>query len=292
MATAPRPEVTITSPAEGNRLRANADSTIIASIFDPAGITTNVQFYVDGIKVSDNTTYFSWKPTQTGSHALQAVALTSDCDTIYSTPVNVVVVVMYPPVVTLESPANEQNFSPSQQPLLRALATDQDGAITNLVLTLDAVEIGATNGHMLEILATNITAAGMGCRPWRLTTTDWKAFPTPCDFILNGVKNHSIPMPEQLAAQALSATEIELSWLPVATNELTQSILIERWDAPNRNGLKSIRLALVLRTTTTHRWILSRTTAIASPAWITAAFVPVIPPRRMRPPGRLCRIMP
>ena len=95
----PRPTVTITSPAVGNRVRAGFESIIVASLYDPGQLTTNVQFLVDGIKVSDNSSYFSWMPTQLGGHSLQAVALTSDGESVASAIINVTVAEMFPPVV-------------------------------------------------------------------------------------------------------------------------------------------------------------------------------------------------
>ena len=229
--TAPRPVVTITSPVEGGRVRAGAETVVIADLDDLAGITTNVQFYVDGLKVADNTTYFSWTPTQIGSHGLQAVALTSDGDSISSSPVNVMVVVMYSPVVTLLSPTNNQHFVAGTLPTLSAQATDADGSITNLSLMLDATVLGSTNDVALTVPVTSLTP---GWHTATATATDNDGLSTSASavtFYVDRQPNLTLPVPDQLAAQSLSATEIQLAWVLVATNELTQSMLIERWDA-------------------------------------------------------------
>ncbi len=74
----PPPVVTITAPSNGGVIMAGASTTIIANVDDPGLLTTNLQLYVDELKVSDNTNQFVWTPTQLGSHALQAAILTSD----------------------------------------------------------------------------------------------------------------------------------------------------------------------------------------------------------------------
>ncbi|HLP75599.1 MAG TPA: Ig-like domain-containing protein, partial [Candidatus Paceibacterota bacterium] len=226
----PRPVVNITHPAGGSRIRANAESIIIASLDDPASITTNVQFFVDGTLAYQNSTYFAWTPTVLGTHTLRCVALTSDGDSVSSALVSVTVAEMYPPTVTISTPTNGQRFAFDALPTLGATATDSDGSISNLTLTLDFTVVGETNGGSLQVLTTNVTA---GWHELLAQATDndglGAASPVVRFFIERG-ENLSLQIPDHLAAAAISATEIQLSWLSIATNELTQSVLIERWN--------------------------------------------------------------
>jgi Fungalysin metallopeptidase (M36)/IgGFc binding protein/Bacterial Ig domain/K319L-like, PKD domain/Fungalysin/Thermolysin Propeptide Motif/Fibronectin type III domain len=227
----PRPVITITSPADGSRVQANAETLITASLTDPASLTTNVQFHVDGVEVSNNTVSCGWTPTQLGGHVLQALALTSDGDSITSAPVNVTVAVMYPPVVTLLSPTNGQRFPSDLQPLLQAQASDADGVISNLSLSLDSAVLGNTNGVQLEIVDTNIAP---GWHEAAAQATDNDGLSSSSDsvsFYVDRREDLTLPAPDQLTAEAISAAEIRLTWQPVSTNGRAQSILIERWDA-------------------------------------------------------------
>ena len=229
----PRPVVTITSPAAGNRVRAGVESFIIASLFDPGQLTTNVQFFVDGTKVSDNTSYFSWTPTQVGGHALQAVALTSDGDSIASPIINVIVAQMFPPVVNLLSPTNDQLFASGTIPVPTAEATDADGTITNLTLTLDNSVLAETNIAAMTVSATNATP-GWHEVVARATDNDGLSASTEVvHFFIDRDENDALPVPDQLQAVAISTTEIKLAWQFIITNQLPQKILVQRWDAAN-----------------------------------------------------------
>ncbi len=229
----PRPVVTITSPAAGSRLRAAAESFIIASLDDPGQLTTNVQFYVDGAKISDNTSYYSWTPTQLGGHALQAVALTSDGDSIASPIVNVTVAKMSPPVVNILSPTNGQLFTSGTVPVVNAQATDSDAPITNLTLTLDSAILDQTSAAALAVATTNITSGWHEAVAQATDNNGLSASSAVISFFVDRGENEALPVPDQLAVTALSATQIQLSWSPIATNELTQNILVQRWDPLN-----------------------------------------------------------
>jgi hypothetical protein len=226
---APRPVVTIDSPVDGSRVRANAETVVAASLNDPAGIATNVQFYLDGALASQNSVYFVWTPTVLGAHSLQCIAFTADGDSITSAPVNVTVAVMNPPTVSILTPTNGQYFVAGSQPLFSAVANDSDGLVTNLVLTLDSMVVGGTNGGVLQV-STNLTP---GWHDLAAQATDNDGLSTvsdPVRFFLDWGENLTLPTPDQLAANALSATEIQLTWAPVATNDLTQSVIVERWN--------------------------------------------------------------
>ena len=227
----PRPVVTITSPITGNRLRAGVESLIIASLIDPGQLITKVQFLVDGTKVSDNTPYFSWTPTQLGSHALQAVALTSDGDSILSPVINVTVAEMFPPVINLLSPTNDELFTSGTIAVIRAEAADADGSITNLTLTLDSSVLAETN---VAALALPVTNASPGWHEAVAQATDNDGLSASTEvvrFFIDRGENESLPVPDPLLATAISSTEIELDWQFIITNPLPQKILIQRWDA-------------------------------------------------------------
>ncbi|MEJ0089785.1 MAG: M36 family metallopeptidase [Limisphaerales bacterium] len=238
----PRPQLAITSPTDGSRVRVGVESVIIASLFDPGNLTTNVQFFADSVKVSDNSTYYSWTPAQIGGHALQAIALTSDGENVSSAIVNVTVAEMFPPVVNLLSPTNNQLFASGIAPLLSAQAVDSDGLITNLTLTLDNTTVAETNLAFLSVTATNARPGWHQAVAEAADNDGLTASSEIVSFFVERSVNTALPVPGQFAARALSATEIELSWSPVGTNGLPQNILVQRWDF---TGLQWIEITQV-----------------------------------------------
>lgn len=230
----PAPQLVITEPVAGSTVRANADDLVVVKLTDPAGLATNLEFYVDGVMLTNAfTTYFTWTPTLLGNHTLQVVAAGSDGSRISSAVVGVTAAVLYPPTVAIISPANDARFASNSQPVLLAEALDSDGAITNLTLTLDDVEIAETNGPVLQLTATNIGGGLHTLLAQAVDNSGLGGISDTVNFFVERSENPSLPVPNQLTATALSANEILLTWQPIATNDLTSAFIVERWDASN-----------------------------------------------------------
>ena len=166
--------------------------------------------------------YIPWTPDSIGSHALTVVAADWNGNQVASAPVNVTVVVMHPPTVTVTSPADGAHFTVETLPPLRAEAGDPDGIVTNLVLELDGAALGETNGMALELPATNVLG-GWHTVLARATDNDGlTTASTAVSFFIERGEDASLPVPEQLVAQTFSATEIRLNWLPLPTNTTGQ----------------------------------------------------------------------
>jgi VCBS repeat-containing protein len=226
----PPPQVVITSPTEGSRLALERETVVAVDVNDPAQAVTNLELAVDGIKVAESpSSYIPWTPNSTGSHALTVVAADWNGHRVASAPVNVTVVEMHPPTVTVTSPADGIHFTVETLPPLSAEASDSDGMVTNLVLELDGTVLGETNGTTLELPAINVlggwhTVLARATDNDSLTTAS-----TAVSFFIERSEDANLPVPEELVAQAVSATEIRLNWLPLPTNTPASSVLVERW---------------------------------------------------------------
>jgi hypothetical protein len=226
---APQPVVTLTTPVDGSQVPVNEETVVVVNLYDPAALITDVRFYVNGTLVGQNATRFAWTPTQLGSNALQCVARTTEGNSISSETVNVTVAEMHPPTVSLLSPTNGQWFVAGSVPLLSAQASDPDGSLTLLTLTLDRTVLAEGAGTTLEAPA----SATPGWHEAAAEAIDNDGLETASEvirFFIERSENPVLPVPAQLSAIALSASEIQLSWLPLATNELMQCIIVERWD--------------------------------------------------------------
>lgn len=104
----PPPEIVIISPINGDRLVLEQETLVEVDVNDPAQAVTNIELLVDGVKAVDSPdSYISWIPYFIGIHQLTAVAADWNGNWVTSAPVNVAVVVMYPPTVTVTSPPTE-----------------------------------------------------------------------------------------------------------------------------------------------------------------------------------------
>ncbi len=228
----PPPEVVITSPKNGDRLAVEQETLVAVDVNDPAQAVTNLELLVDGIKVTDSLdSYIPWTPASTGNHTLTVVAADWNGNRVTSAPVTLAVVEMHPPTVTIISPTDETHFTAETLPPLDAEASDPDGTVTNLTLELDGAVLGKTNSGVLELVVTNILG-GWHTVQARATDNDWlTGTSASVSFFIERSVDASLPVPAQLAAEALSATEIRLNWQPLPTNTPAGSVLVERWNS-------------------------------------------------------------
>jgi len=228
--TPPPPQVVITSPSEGTRLALGQETIIAVDVTDPAQAVTNLELLVAGNKVADSLdSYIPWTPASTGSHTLAVVAADWNGNRVASAPVNVTVVEMHPPTVTVTSPADGIHFTAETLPPLGAAASDSDGTVTNLTLELDGTMLGETNGTTLELSATNILG-GWHTVLARATDNDGLVGSSSAvSFFIERSEDASLPVPDQFMAETVSAAEIRLGWQSLPTNTPASSVLVERW---------------------------------------------------------------
>jgi VCBS repeat-containing protein len=226
----PAPVVVITSPKNGDRLGLGQETLVAVDVNDPAQAVTNLELVVDGVKVMDSLdSYIPWTPGSIGSHQLTAVAADWNGHRVASAPVNVSVVEMHPPTVTVTSPADGIHFTAETLPPLVAAASDLDGIVTNLTLELDGTMLGETNGTTLELSATNVLGGWHTVIAHATDNDGLTTASTAVSFFIERSEDASLPVPAQLAAQAVSATEIRLGWQSLPTNTPASRVLVERW---------------------------------------------------------------
>lgn len=139
----PPPTVSITSPANGASFTAPANITINANASDANGIN-RVEFYRNGVLLNtDATSPYAHTMTNVaaGNYALTAKAFDNLGANTTSSVVNITVGTgaNQPPVVSVTSPSNNQNFTFPSNVTLQANATDADGTINKVELYLNNI---------------------------------------------------------------------------------------------------------------------------------------------------------
>jgi hypothetical protein len=227
----PPPEIVITSPKDGDRLALGQETLVAVDVNDPAQAVTNLELVVDGVKVADSLdSNIPWIPGSIGSHQLTAAAADWNGNQVMSAPVNVTVVEMHPPTVTVTSPADGIHFTAETLPPLVAAASDLDGIVTNLTLELDGTMLGETNGTTLELPVTNVVGGWHTVVARAIDNDGLIGVSATVSFFIERSEDASLPVPAQFAAEAVSATEIRLNWQPLPTNTPAESVLVERWN--------------------------------------------------------------
>lgn len=143
VAANPAPNVSITSPSNGDGFITGDVVTINATATDNGSVTL-VEFLVDGVVVgSDNTSPYSFDYTATlGNHTLRARATDDEGAIGLSTIVNISVLNNVPPTSQITSPAAGSLFTAPAVITITSNATDADGTVTQVEYFVNGVSIG------------------------------------------------------------------------------------------------------------------------------------------------------
>lgn len=129
------PAVAFSAPTNTQSFLAPASIALAATASDDDGVVTNVAFFVDGVKLGDDTTTpyeFTWNSPTVAAHVLTAVATDDLGGTKVSASVNVVVYdALGTPVAAVTSPANGAVMEGPTNLLITATANALNG-VTNV----------------------------------------------------------------------------------------------------------------------------------------------------------------
>ncbi len=166
------PVVGITSPASGS-VSGTVTVTANASASDGVGVAS-VQFQLDGADLGPALTAapytYSWDTTAAvGSHTLTAIAIDAVGNTATSTPVNVTVLDVTPPTVSLTAPASGASVSGTVN--VTASASDNVG-VTSVQFQLDGANLGAAVTASPYTFSWNTTTATGGTHTLTAVASD------------------------------------------------------------------------------------------------------------------------
>ena len=148
------PTVGITAPAAGSSVGVNLPQVITATAASTGGFITGVQFLVNGVTLSTDTSFpyvGAWTPTALGTYALSALATDNLGNVTTSAPVSIVVAASASPTVNLTNPASGSGYTVGSGISITANAADSDGTISQVAFLV--------NGSILSTDATSPYAA-------------------------------------------------------------------------------------------------------------------------------------
>jgi RHS repeat-associated protein len=127
------PSVTLTNPADGQIFVAPSNIQIDATAVDAAGFVVSLEFFADATslgKLTNPPWSLTWSNAPYGSHMLQAVA--TDNSLLKGTSSPVAITIRVRPMITIDTPTNNQTFAAPANISVSATASDVDGMVTNV----------------------------------------------------------------------------------------------------------------------------------------------------------------
>ncbi|MEP2026416.1 MAG: glycosyl hydrolase family 18 protein [Reichenbachiella sp.] len=140
------PSVSITSPSDNDSFE-EGSITIDASASDSDGSVILVEFFVDGSKVGEDSSFpYSYAQAYTaGSYVLTTVATDDEGATTTSSAVNITVTeagANVPPTVSITSPSEGVSFVEGTTVTIAADANDSDGSVTKVEFFTGTTKLG------------------------------------------------------------------------------------------------------------------------------------------------------
>jgi hypothetical protein len=129
------PSVGITAPAAGSSVGVNLPQVITASAASTGGFITGVQFLVNGVTLSTDTSFpyiGAWTPTALGTYTLSALATDNSGNVTTSAPVSIIVAASAAPTVNLTNPVSGSGYTVGSGISITANAADSDGTISQV----------------------------------------------------------------------------------------------------------------------------------------------------------------
>ncbi len=140
------PSISIISPKDGTTFQFSDPILFNVETEDPDGLILKVEYYINGV-LTTTRTYpdfsFSWNNAPIGDHEIVAFATDNDGAKVASAPITITIS-NTPPVVTINTPLNNQTFDSDDQVVINTTVTDADGTISKVEFYLNDSLIGTT----------------------------------------------------------------------------------------------------------------------------------------------------
>jgi hypothetical protein len=240
------PTVSLASPASGASFVAPATITITANASDIDGGITKVDFYRGTISLGTDTTApyeFTWSNVSVGSYSLTAKVTDNSGAVATSSAVSITVNPNAPPTVSLTSPASGATFIAPATITITADAADVDGAITKVDFYRGSTLIGTDTTAPYEFIWSDVDTGNYSLKAKATSDNGAYTYSSTVNITVNDVLPNA---PSDLAATAISSSQINLSWTDNSLNENT--FRIER----STNGVSFAQIGFVGAGVTTY----------------------------------------
>jgi len=143
------PFITITSPAKSNTFTSPATILIEATVSDPDGSISKVEFYNGATKLGEKLSYpftYTWKDVTEGTYSLTAVATDNLNSKTVSDVVTAVVeksfsAVNQLPTIIITHPNNGKKYKKHDNVIIEAVASDPDGTIDKVTFKSGSITL-------------------------------------------------------------------------------------------------------------------------------------------------------
>jgi len=133
------PSISIISPTDGASFQSSDPVLFDVEANDTDGFIQKVEYYINGTLVATRPSpdfAYTWNNAPVGEHEIVAYAIDNDGAKVASAPVTITIL-NTPPVVTINTPANNQTFDSDDQIIINATVTDADGSISKVEFYLN-----------------------------------------------------------------------------------------------------------------------------------------------------------
>lgn len=155
------PTVSLTSPVNGFSVNQVTTISIAATATDADGSISKVEFYNGTTLLNTDVTApysYTWTGVIAGTYAIKAIAF-DNLNATTTSSISTITVNNVAPTVTLNTPSNNQVFTPAPQTVsLTATATDADGTISKVEFYNGATLLNTDLTAPYEFIWTGVTA--------------------------------------------------------------------------------------------------------------------------------------
>lgn len=153
------PDVTIIKPLDNLTLTpGNINFEVNATDVD--GNVVLVELFNGGSKIGESTVLpytFDWTNFTEGNYVITAKATDNDNETNTSVPITITIY-NAPPVVIINTPANNQAFDSDDQVIINSTITDSDGTISKVEFFLNDSLVGSATSAPYDLALNNLTS--------------------------------------------------------------------------------------------------------------------------------------
>jgi hypothetical protein len=263
------PVVVILSPINGSSFVAPANFVLQASAFDQDGSISEVEFFAgaDSMGVATSAPYMvSVTNVQAGRYTFSAKATDNAGGASLSLPVTIAVgqalPANQPPTVAILTPTNGAGFITPGNVTLTAAASDVDGQVAQVEFFAGTNSLGVVAQSPFVLVLTNpppgiysLTAVATDDAGAKTSSSTVAirlgvlAPPPPAPLTLhspahlgNGSIQFTVTGVPKVATLIIEASRDLINWAPIATNSVTDALLIFRDDDAVNFGLRFYRI--------------------------------------------------
>ncbi len=223
------PAVAITSPTNNASLFAPASVTIMATASDADGTVTNVDFFVDGVKLGQKTTLpydFVWNSPTIGAHVLTVTAKDNAGGSSSAQHSIVVYDAVGTPLVQITNPTNNSSFAAPVNISVSASATAANG-VTNVEFYFNTTKIGEDPTAPYNFTSNNVFAGSYALRAVAVNATGLRGTSSVVNVTVTNTPPPTVLGQTPAPGTVTSLTSVQVTFSKVVVGVNAADFLVE-----------------------------------------------------------------